>query len=300
MSSRSDQLFALYCTPANNSYHRKHVLFDLNNLDLGVTAFGRGPCASLRLLNSLDAVLEVLVPVVHNGLGLALFGQDLCHVVHSLRGLFDAVDANIADEWDTSPRGSGSTRLAVFDSEALLRLDAKLLACMKVDFGIGLAGGRVERGGSTVDLLVWEVLVEADLVERGKDARFCRSADDGHWVALLLEPCQLVTCTWALLALLGELGSDATKFLVDVLLDLVIWHLEVVLLLEIGDHASEVLAYELLEELVDSVAFFLVVLLEKLVGEVCTSFEGETLGEAESVVTVEEDILDLLIGLETK
>ena len=251
-------------------------------------------------LNSLDAVLEILVPIVHDGLGLALFGQDLGHVVHSLRGFLDAVDADIADEWDTSPHGSGSTRLAVFDSEALLRLDTKLLTCIEVDLGVGLAGGRVERGGSTVDLLIREVLAEADLVKRGNDTRFGRGADDGHWVALRLEPFQLVSCTWAFLALLRELGSDGTELLVDVLLDLVLWHLEVVLLLEVGDHASEVLAYEVFKELVDGVAFFLAILLKKLVGEVCASFEGETFREAEGVVAVEKDVLDLSLRLEIK
>ena len=212
--------------------------------------------------------------------------------------VFDAVDANVANEWDAGSHGSSSTRLAVFDGDTLLRLDAKLLACVEVDLGVGLAGRRVEGGRSTIDLGVWEVLVEANLVQRGNDTGFGRGADDGHWVALLMKPLQLITCTGALLALLRELCSDGTEFLVDVLLDLVWWHLEVVLLLEIGDHASEVLANEIFEELVDSVTLRLAILLEELVGEVCASFERKTLGETEGVVTVEEDVLDLWMRLD--
>lgn len=59
------------------------------------------------------------------------------------------------------------------------------------------------------------------------------------------------------------------------------------LLLEVDHHATEVLTNEVFEERVDSVAVGLAILLQQLISEVCTSFESQTLREAESVVTVE-------------
>jgi hypothetical protein len=237
-------------------------------------------------------LLEVL-PVVHDSLGLAVFGKDVSHLVHLLLAVFDAVDADVADEGDASSHTSSGTGLAVFDSEALLRLDTELLAGVEVDFGVGLARGRVQGGGGRVDLLVWEVLAEADLVERGNDTWFGRGADDSDGITLLNHPGELVTCTWAFFALLGELLSDGTQFPVDVFLKLLRGHLEVVLLLEVDHHATEVLTDEVFEEGVDSVAFRLAMLLEQLVGEVCTSFEGKTLRETESIITVQKNVLDL-------
>lgn len=73
------------------------------------------------------------------------------------------------------------------------------------------------------------------------------------------------------------------------------------LLLEADEHVAEVVADKVLEERVGVIAGVDVVLLEYLVGEVGTGLEGKTLGLAESVVTVEEDVLDLeseeLVGL---
>ena len=62
-----------------------------------------------------------------------------------------------------------------------------------------------------------------------------------------------------------------------------------------SDHAAEVHADELAEQAINGVGFVDIVLLANLVGELRASFEGETLRLAESVVTVEEDVLDLSI-----
>jgi hypothetical protein len=70
-----------------------------------------------------------------------------------------------------------------------------------------------------------------------------------------------------------------------------------VLLLEANHHPTEVLTDEVLKKGLDAVAFLDVILVEKLVGEVGTCFEGEALREAEGVVTVKEDILDLVSEL---
>jgi hypothetical protein len=67
-----------------------------------------------------------------------------------------------------------------------------------------------------------------------------------------------------------------------------------VLLLEPDEHVAEVVAHEVFEQRVGIVGGIDVVLLHHLIGEIGTCFEGETLRLAESVVTVEEDVLGLL------
>ena len=134
---------------------------------------------------------------------------------------------------------------------------------------------------------------EAGLLERSNDARLVRRGDDGHWVALILHPLQLLIGARALNTLLGELLRDFLKFTTDELVLLFLWHAEVVLLLQTEDHVAEVVAYEVLEEAINGVGLVDVVLLHDLVGEVGACFESETLRLAESVVTVEEDVFDL-------
>ena len=91
----------------------------------------------------------------------------------------------------------------------------------------------------------------------------------------------------------AELLDDFSQFTVDVFFKLLGRHLEVVLLLESDHHATEVLTDKVLQEGVDGVAFWDVILGEELVGEIGTSFKGETLRQDESVVAVEKDVLDL-------
>jgi hypothetical protein len=136
---------------------------------------------------------------------------------------------------------------------------------------------------------------EVGLLERRNDTWFGRSRDDGHRVALCLDPLQLLSHTWALLALGTELLGDLVELTSNEALHIVVWHGEVVLLLEALEHVTEVVADEVFEKRVGVVFGVDVVLLHHLVGEVCTCFEGEPLRLAEGVVAVEEDVLDLSI-----
>jgi hypothetical protein len=67
-----------------------------------------------------------------------------------------------------------------------------------------------------------------------------------------------------------------------------------VLLLQAKHHAAEVLADEVLQEVMDRVACLDAMLLEKLVGQIAASFECELLRQAKSVIAVEQNVLDLL------
>ena len=135
---------------------------------------------------------------------------------------------------------------------------------------------------------------EVGLLEGGNDTRLSRRGDDSHRVALSLDPLHLLRHPWALLALGRELLGDLVELAGDEGVLLFLIHGEVVLLLEAEEHVAEVVAHEVLEKGVDIVDGVDVVLLHHLIGEVGTSFEGETLRLAESVVTVEEDVLGLL------
>jgi hypothetical protein len=110
---------------------------------------------NLRLLNLLEA-LRPLLPVVHDDLGVAGVSQCLGHLFHLLLALLDVVDTDVGDERNVGTHGSRGAGLAVLDGDALLRLDAELLAGVEVDGGIRLGGWWVEGGSSRVDVLVLE------------------------------------------------------------------------------------------------------------------------------------------------
>ena len=109
----------------------------------------------LRRLDRLEA-LRPLLPVVHDRLGLALLSEDLTHLLHLLLAFLDVVDTDIGDEWDAGTHGGRGSGLAVFNRDALLRLDAELLARVDVDGWIWLGGWRVEGRSSGVDVVVSE------------------------------------------------------------------------------------------------------------------------------------------------
>jgi hypothetical protein len=244
------------------------------------------------LLDLLEA-LWPLLPVVHDNDSLGLLGQELGHLVHLLLTIFDSVNTHVGNAWDTGTHGSGGTALAVLDGDDFRRLDAKLLAGVKVDLRIWLGRWWVEGSGSTVDVLIWEVVIDTDLLDGGNYSGLGAGGDDAHLIALLLSPLHHLWGTWAWLALLGELGGDGTEFTINVLVNLLGFHLEVVDFLELVAHASEVLADEGLEELVDRVGVVDVVLLEDLIAELGAGLEGEEFGECEGVVAVEKDVGDL-------
>ena len=75
--------------------------------------------------------------------------------------------------------------------------------------------------------------------------------------------------------------------------NLVLRHLEVVLLLEGHHHPTEVLTDEVDNELVASVAVSDVVLSKDLIGEIRACFERKLFGEDQGVVTVEQEVFDL-------
>ena len=248
----------------------------------------------LHLLLDLLHALREFLPVVHDDVSLGDLGQGLGHLLLLRLALLDLVDTDVADERNAGTHGGSGAGLAVLDSQALLRLDAELLARVQVDGRVRLAGRRVERGSRGVDMLIREEAHEVRLLERSNDPRLCGSRHNAHRVALRLGPLELLRHARALGALLAELLGDAVELHADVFLDFVLLHLEVVLLLQAEEHVAEVVANEVLQEAVGVIAGIDLVLLEHLVGEIGASLEGETLGLAERVIAVEEDVLDLL------
>lgn len=224
---------------------------------------------------------------------MALISQELGHLLHLLRTVLDTVDTNVADAGDTSAHGSSSTALGVLDSDDILVLNTQLLASEVVDLGVGLGGRRVEGGGSAEDVLVGEVVRDADLLNAGHDTGLRRGGDDGHGVALVLDPFEHLRSARAWLALLAQFRSDATELHLDVAVNLLVGHVEVVLVLQAIEHAAEVVTHKLLEQLVDRVASGAVILGKHLIGEIGASLESQTLTQAESVVAVQEDVLNL-------
>ena len=139
-----------------------------------------------------------------------------------------------------------------------------------------------------------EVLGLVDFFDAGHDAAERAGADDGE--AVLLVFVQLVEFLGAADAGLGvplQLGNHPVLFHGDVLLHFRAGDAEVEFLLQVHDHAAEVLADEVVEEFGAGVAVWVVVFGEDLVGEVGAGFEGEFFGEDEGVVAVEEDFGDL-------
>lgn len=248
------------------------------------------------LLDLLEASWPLL-PVVHDDDTLALVSQELGHLFHLLLSFFDSVYTDVGNARDTSTHGSGGAALGVLDGDDLRWLDTELLACVEVDLWVWLGGWWVKGSGGTVDVLVWEVVVDANLLDGGDDTGLGAGGDDAHLVALLLGPLHHLWGTWAWVALLSELGGDTADLHVDVVVNLLGLHLEVVDLLELVAHAAEVLSNECLEELVHIVDMVDVVLLEDFVAEVGAGLEGAELGESESVVAVKETVGDLGVKL---
>jgi len=93
----------------------------------------------------------------------------------------------------------------------------------------------------------------------------------------LLDPFELLGNAGALDALLRKLLDDLAELAVDVIVNLVGRHFELVLLLQADEHVAEVVADKVLEQGVGVVAGFDLVLLEHFIGEVGTCLESETL-----------------------
>ena len=139
-----------------------------------------------------------------------------------------------------------------------------------------------------------EVLGLVDLLDAGHDTTERTGTDDGEPVFLAFV--QLVEFFAAAHTGLGiplQFGNDPILFHGHVLLQLRAGDGEVVLFLQVHDHAAEVLADEVVEEFGAGVAVWDVIFGEDLVGEIGTGFKGEFFRENEGVVAVEEDFGDL-------
>jgi hypothetical protein len=146
-------------------------------------------------------------------------------------------------------------------------------------------------------MLVGEEALQVGLAKRGDDTALGGCADDRHGVALLLEPLELLGHARALGSLLAELLGDGAELGLDVLLELVVGHFEVVLGLQGEQHAAEVVADEVLEQGLGRVALVGdAMLVEDLVGELGAGLKGQVLRLAEGVVAVEQDVLGLCAG----
>lgn len=228
-----------------------------------------------RRLDFLENLGELL-PVVHDSSGTALLGKKLGHLLHLLGAFLDAIDTDVADQGDTGTLGSSGTTLAVLNGDSLRVLDTQLLTGVVVDGRVGLARGRGQAGGSTVDVLIREVVVDADLLDASDDTGLGRGTDDGHRVALLLEVLKLLRGARAGRALLAQLRSDGPELTVDVGINLFRRHGEVMLLLQAHEHAAEVVADKVFEQLINCVTLGLAPFLQDLVGQVGAGLESQT------------------------
>ncbi|KAI6757698.1 hypothetical protein HG531_003523 [Fusarium graminearum] len=213
-----------------------------------------------------------LGPVTHDDHSTSI-AQDLFH----LGLLVLSIRTDVANDLDSSTGTAESTALAVLNGNCLLGLLAELLKSMEVDGGVRLAGRLLETCGSREDNVAREVLVLADLL-------------DGSANSKLLE---LLIDTNARLEGLLELGDDGVFLLSDVGFEVFGGNVDVVVLLEGGEHATEVLANELLDESLASESHVNLARLADLVDETSASLKGKLLREDEGVVAVEQEGVDL-------
>ena len=121
-----------------------------------------------------------------------------------------------------------------------------------------------------------EVLGLVDLVDAGLDPTEGTRADDGHAVLLgLVQLLELLGAADARLRVPLQLGNHPVLFHGDVLLQFRAGDAEVEFLLQVHDHAAEVLADEVIEKFGAGVAVWNVVFGEDLVGEIGTGLKGE-------------------------
>ena len=259
---------------------------------LSVTA----PCnpqllrSSVHLLNLLQALEEVL-PVVHHHLDTDVLHQNLLHLA-----LLDdiAVAADVPQGRNPSTDRTRRAALAVLHRDTLGRLDAKDLAGMQIDGRIGLAGRLGQRGRRAEDPVGREEPVLVHFLDGRLDTPERARAHDRQLVLpVVVQLLQGLGRADAGLRLGLERRDDLVLLLQDVRVELVIAHLEAVLLLQRDHHAAEVLAHEVDEQLRARVALAEAMFFEDRVGERGARFEGELFRQDKCVVAVEEDVGDL-------
>ena len=243
------------------------------------------------ILSFLDLFEDVreLSPLVHERFASEVH-QHLCLLVL----FFFGVAPDVGNGVDLGTNRSHSTGLAVLNGEAGLCLRSDDLHGVQVDSGVWFGGWLRQAGGRAEDQVIREESVLADLLDTGKDSRFGGGRDNGHAVlSRFLQLLELGSGTFTLLGVCFEILDHLIHLLADIVVQLILGYGKVVFLLDGHHHAAEVLADEVFDELVASVAVRDALLLEDGVGEIGTCFEGEHFREDKSVVTVEEEIFDL-------
>jgi hypothetical protein len=236
-------------------------------------------------LNLLQALLK-LTPMIHNRLRPTRLRKHLSHLLHLLLPILDAINPHVPDERNPRPHGSSSPTPAILHRHALLGLNPQLLTRIEVDLRVRLAARRRQARRRTVHMLIREETINAHFLETRHHPGLRARAHDAHRIPLRLDLLQLSSHAIALDCFGGQLGGDGAELAVDVFVELLGGHGEVVFLLEADHHPAEVVAHEVLEELVDCVALGEAMFLEELVCEIRAGFEGEALGEDEGVVAV--------------
>jgi hypothetical protein len=190
--------------------------------------------------------------------------------------------------------GSHGTGFAILNGETRLCRRPNDLHGVQVDGRVRLGSWLLQAGGSAEDQVVGEEFVLADLLDAGNDSWFGGRGDNSHAIFSGFFQClELGSSTLALLGFGFKILYHLVHLLTNIVVQLVLRQGEVVLLLNGHHHAAEVLADEIFDQLVASVAVRDALFLEDGVGEVGTCFEGEDFGEDQSVITVEEEIFDL-------
>jgi len=225
------------------------------------------------LLNRLQCFGE-LIPILHDNLD----AQFLQRLRHFLLLLAATIAAYVSDGRNASTNRTQCPTLAVFDCNTFSRLFPNDLACVQVDCWIWLGGWHRKRGSGAEDMVRWEVFGLVDFVDGCLDSPKSTRADDRHAIFLrLVQLLQLFAASDARLRIALQLRNHLILFHADVFLHFIFWYFEVEFLLQGDDHATEVLADKVREELGAGVALINLVFGEDFVGEVGAGFEGELL-----------------------
>ena len=248
-----------------------------------------GPRRTSHGLHLSQQIWELL-PILHHNLD----SQSRQHLGHLLLLLAPAITPHIPNGRNVSTNGTRRPTLTILDSHTLLGLLPNHLARMQIDSRIRLRRRLLQTRRRAEDVVGREELVLPDFDDARLHPPQRTAAHDRQPVLLAgVQLLELGRAVDAGLRIPLELGDHAVFLLRDVALHLIVRDLEVELLLQRDDHAAEVLAHEVGEELGPRVALVDVELGEDLIAEVGAGFEGEFLRKDEGVVAVEEDFGDL-------
>ena len=254
-------------TECSSSLPSTRQLFLKINLDHCLVRCGRASQA----LNGLQALWE-FIPILHHNPNT----QTLEGLGHLLLLFATAVAPNVTNDRNAGTHGTQCSTLAVLDGNTLSRLFADNLTGMEVDRGVRLSGWFGQRSGSAEDVVFGEILGLVDFIDASLDTTECTGADDREAVLLLLvQLVELLGAAHTGFGILLQFGNHSVLLHGHVFFHLRARDGEVKLFLQVHDHAAEVLADEVIEELGAGVAVWDVVFGEDLVGEVGAGFKGE-------------------------